>query len=663
MVFAMPNKAQASGAGAGELVYEWLSDSTYRFFFKIYQDCAAGSEPDSVPLCMVNTCTNTTTTQFMQKWTSTSNGSRIGAPCPGIKTTCDSVGSIVTGYKEFWYYKIVTLPAQCTQWKMYSFAPGRNTGINNIVNPTTSPLYAEVTFNNTISHTNSSPYYSVKPLAFVAQNQPYSWNNGAIDPDMDSLVTFIIDPLTGSASCSSVFNVTYPTDTPAIGVPYNPFQTNNQISLNTHTGKTVFTSTDLGKNNYAIRTSEYRNGTLIGSVTREVQIQTFVGTAPPTGSVTFGCGVSANLGNIIHTCSNDTLSFCMDVKLNNPIARLFLSDNGNTIAPTAQFNYTNQLSDSVHVTFSWVPTAVNIGMNNFTMVVADSTCQMPGIVQFYTMSIPIYVWGPVTTIDDTTICPNESIVLTTQGGDQYVWTILPGGTPNSLSNPNIGSPVATPSVATTYAVESIGSSMCSNNKDTVTISILPASAITYPSINITVAPDSNIMAGTQVTFTANTTNCNNPSYQWTLDGNNIPGATGSTYTSFFLSDNQIIGCNLSCADTCPSPRDTFSNVITMHVANSAQSLIKSNDMDVQLYPNPNNGIFKVEINDLSATRQDLQIDILNSLGQIVYSKQSTTNTQKHTDDIALYDMPSGFYILRVSGRSGTNIVRFTIANR
>lgn len=302
-IISFHNTSKASGTAAGELVYEWMSDSTYRFFFKLYQDCGAGAEPDSVPLCMVNTCTNITTTQFMQKWAATSGGIKVGASCSAIKTTCDSAASSVTGYKEFWYFKVVTLPSQCSQWKMYSFAPGRNGNINNIANPTTSPLYAEVTFNNTISHINSSPYYTVKPVTFTGQNQAYTWNCGAIDPDLDSISTTVIHPLTGSTSCSSsTSNVTYTSSTPAISVPYNPIQTNNQFALNAVTGLTTFTPTTLGKSNYSIKTSEYRNGTLIGSITREVQVQTFSTPPNPTGSVNFGCGISQtpNFNNPIY---------------------------------------------------------------------------------------------------------------------------------------------------------------------------------------------------------------------------------------------------------------------------------------------------------------------------------------------------------------------------
>lgn len=658
-----PNKSKASGAAAGELVYEWLSDSTYRFLFKMYQDCAAGSEPDSVPLCLVNTCNNTTTTYHMQKWTSV-NGITVGASCPTIKTTCDSIGSIVTGYKEFWYYKIVTLPAQCNQWKMYSFAPGRNSGINNIANPTTSPLYAEVTFNNTISHTNSSPYYAVKPLVFVAQNQAYLWNNAAIDPDLDSLATSVINPLTGSTNCSgSASNVTYNSASPPISVPGNPFQTNNQFALNAITGNNTFTSTALGKNNYTIKTSEYRNGTLIGSVTREVQVQSFPTPPNPGGSTTFGCGVSytPGPGNRIETCIDQPLTFCVDIVLNDSNARLYLSDNATVIAPSANFSYNNQLTDSVHVTFSWTPTAANAGLNNFVLTIADSTCRIPGITYLYGLSIPILVWDSVKTISDTFICPNSSIVLTTTGGSNYSWTILPGGTPNSLSNPNIASPVATPTTATTYAVVSNASNICPYNKDTVTITPLPASAITYPSVNITVSPDSNIAAGTTTTFMANVSGCTNPAYQWVINGSNIPGAVNNSYTSGILKNNDLVYCKVTCVDSCPSPKDTFSNAITMHVTNTTQNIFANSNTEISLYPNPNNGIFNLEVTGIPTGANDLNIDILNPLGQTVYNKKVTTSGSSYTDNIQLNELSSGIYMLRISDKSGTSIVRFTVA--
>ena len=44
----LPFKMKATHAGGGEIIYEFISDSTYRYLFKFYRDCTGGrSAPDS----------------------------------------------------------------------------------------------------------------------------------------------------------------------------------------------------------------------------------------------------------------------------------------------------------------------------------------------------------------------------------------------------------------------------------------------------------------------------------------------------------------------------------------------------------------------------------------------------------------------------------------
>src|SRR5215204_1655708 len=81
------NQVQATHCAGGELIYEWKSDSTYRFFFKFYRDCTGANEQQMVGLCVRNTCNplwNATPT--MNKWTgslpgSRTNGSQVDIGC------------------------------------------------------------------------------------------------------------------------------------------------------------------------------------------------------------------------------------------------------------------------------------------------------------------------------------------------------------------------------------------------------------------------------------------------------------------------------------------------------------------------------------------------------------------------------------------------------
>jgi hypothetical protein len=73
-----------------------------------------------------------------------------------------------------------------------------------------------------------------------------------------------------------------------------------------------------------------------------------------------------------------------------------------------------------------------------------------------------------------------------------------------------------------------------------------------------------ICSGTSVTFTATATNPGvTPIYQWQLNGTNI--ATGITYNTTTLNDDDVVTCLLYSSESCPLPVVDTSNVIVMEV--------------------------------------------------------------------------------------------------
>src|SRR5690606_18273690 len=145
-----------------------IGDSTYQFFFKLYRDCAGDPEPDSVALCFHNTCTNSTFSRFMDKWTGTQLPAIVPI-CATMKSNCDSIASPIPGYKEIWYWETVTMPSRCNSWRIFTYSTTRN-NIYNISNALSTNMYVEARMNNAFTDSNSSPYYSVRPLYGVAQS-------------------------------------------------------------------------------------------------------------------------------------------------------------------------------------------------------------------------------------------------------------------------------------------------------------------------------------------------------------------------------------------------------------------------------------------------------------------------------------------------------------
>lgn len=482
-----PNIAKADHCAGGEVIYEWISDSTYRFFFKFYRDCTGIDAYGTQDLCCYNSCTNSTFSVTMNRWLGTippgvPNGSAVSAGCSLYPTKCTTPASNIPGYQEFWFSCIVTLPLKCNYWKFSVSVSARNTSTNVSGG---GYLYLETTFNNTLpgADSNSSPYFSIKPVPYCCVNQPYSFNNGAVDPNGDSLVTDVMFPQTTSSTCPAApFNVTMQGATPAYSIPSNPIQTNNSFNVAATSGQLTFTPTLTGNPTLTVRVREYRNGVLMGSIMRDVQVQVLVCSTQPVSVNTVATTVTngAKVGNEIRGCTNLPLSFCFDVKSADTSAVLVVEDNHHFVVPNATITYTHQADDSVRGCFNWTPGIKDTGVKNIIVTVKDSTCRPPGIMVYQSFVVPIYIWPPTRGLGDTTICPGGPAYLSAKGGSGFQWSVLPGGDPiTSLSCVNCTSPVAKPFDTTYYVVTSTANPYCGNSsKDTVRTTVLPGPSYT-----------------------------------------------------------------------------------------------------------------------------------------------------------------------------------------
>ncbi len=85
-------------------------------------------------------------------------------------------------------------------------------------------------------------------------------------------------------------------------------------------------------------------------------------------------------------------------------------------------------------------------------------------------------------------------------------------------------------------------------------------------VSISASPSNTVCAGDEVTFTAVPTNGGDaPTYQWQIDGTDIPGETESTFISSTLSDSQEISCVMTSSILCVTNNPAISDTITMAV--------------------------------------------------------------------------------------------------
>ncbi len=143
---------------------------------------------------------------------------------------------------------------------------------------------------------------------------------------------------------------------------------------------------------------------------------------------------------------------------------------------------------------------------------------------------------------DTTICQTDPVLLRiTSDALKYVWTETPAG--NTLNDPTLKNPTATPLVTTTYhVVANIGK--CVAQED-ITITPIP-----YPAANA--GPDKHICAGNSYQLSAS----GGSIYSWTpsafLTATNIPNPVSVNPTNnvrYVVTVRDVLGCPKPVRDT------------------------------------------------------------------------------------------------------------------
>ena len=479
LFFLFNTQVKASHAAGAELRYDWISGSTYKFTYTFYRSCEPGAitEPASVTLCYHNTCGGTGNLT-MQK-SGGVNGVDVSPGCPGYPTECS--GGTTPGYKEWKYSGTVTLPSQCNYWTFFVSISARNSSIVNLNAPGGAALYVEATLDNLNAQGNSSPFFTVKPIGYMCVNSPFIFNNGAVDPNNDSLSYELIMPLDGGGSCTTPSSpCTFATGgtLPVFNLTNNPIGCNNTFSLSATTGALTLTPSLLGKQVLTIRVNEWKNGMKIGSIIRDMQWVIMPCSSNPPNLVpdsTTLTGVQLVNGQV-QGCAGQPFNFCFNINSpTNPTAVLVATANNAAIATGSSLVFTGNGSANIQGCFTWNPTMADTGLTVLNVTVKDSTCTPPGILLSNTFTIPLFVWGPTKGGPDTAICSIDSIQLWAHGGLTYQWDVLPGGAPlSSLSCTNCANPWASPSVSTQYVVTSTsGNTLCFTHSDTVTVDVLP----------------------------------------------------------------------------------------------------------------------------------------------------------------------------------------------
>ncbi len=500
----------ATHSQGADITYTCLGGNQYRIRLAFYRDCAGQAAPTTASINISSASCGRNFSATLNRVVGT--GADVTPVCPSVTTRCGS-GSH-PGVQEWVYEGTVTLPAQCTDWVFSYGLCCRNDAISTINNPGGDNIYVEARLDNLNFPCSSSPQFSNRPVPYICVNQTYCFNHGAIDPDGDSLAYSFVPPAT-----SATGTVTY------IGglSPTNPIHSTPGVTLNPVTGDICMTPNQLQVSVMAVRVSKYRNGVLVGSVVRDIQVQVIncsnnlpdvSGINGGTSFSTIGCA-GAPISFTINSLDADA-SQNVTMTWNNAIPGATFTTSGGT-RPTA--------------TFTWTPTMAQISPNPycFTVTVRDNSCPLNGT---QTRSYCITVSGFNNAISTTPAScgqPNGSATVTPSDGIApytYSWNTSPVQT----------TATATGLIAGTYTVQVSDASGC-----TYTLNAQVNDGDVPPTINLTpdhVACHNGSDGSVSTTVTGGQTPY---SYAW-AHGPVTPSLTGLAAGSYSLTVTTAGGC-------------------------------------------------------------------------------------------------------------------------
>lgn len=535
ILLSLPRHLLATHAMGTDITYQWVSGETYEFTLTFYRDCLGSTAPSSVTLNInsPSACGSTASVTLSQNGA----GVEVSPLCPTQLTNSTCNSGTLPGVQQYSYTGNYTFPTQCTDWNISWTHCCRNNMVTNLTTPGSFDMYVETTLDNSVGLNNSSPTFTSLPVPYICANQPFCYNHGALDPDGDSLVYSLVNALDGPYPGSNItYNVphsgTYPVATVSGSSTFDPTTGSMCVTPN---GPQVAVVT--------ILVEEFRNGNRIGTTMRDLQIVvqacTNVQPAMNSGGMLNNIGGVVLDSNSIEVCPGDPVSF--DLAFNDANGTDIITVTSNIAGAIPAATFSSSGSNPVSSTFSWTPSATDVGFHSFTVTIQDDGCPILGSQVF---SFDIDVLDGTYAGPDLAYCPaGGPRTMAAAGGTIFNWTVLSGDAGSLTCNPCANQTVS-PSVTTTYEVISNLSGTC-KNRDTVVVSRVPD----FPLSLSPAAPA--ICMNEIVTLTAGAGPTGGPfTYNWG-PGNGLtstsvmnPDASPLTTTEYFVSVTSAAGCTI-----------------------------------------------------------------------------------------------------------------------
>ncbi|CAN5918247.1 hypothetical protein BH11BAC7_BH11BAC7_16010 [soil metagenome] len=347
-----------------------------------------------------------------------------------------------------------------------------------------------------------------------------------------------------------------------------------------------------------------------------------------TGSVTNNTPFipsATNTYTVTGTDANGCMNTDMLTVTVNALPPVVANSSASTICP----GQTVTLFGSGAVTYTWTAPSPN---NTPFVPVATATYTVTGTgangctnTDFLTVTV-LPLPNITANSSASTVCQGAMVTLSGGGGVSYTWT---GSVTDMV-------PFAA-TVTGTYTVTGVDASGCVNN-DSITVNVNPGPTVTGTSTSTVMCLDdaNATLTGSPVSGTWSGTGVSGTSFDPTTAG---VGPEVVTY-----SFTNVNGC-------------TGTASVTINVNACVGVAENALENSVSVYPNPNNGTFTISIN---ANLGDVQIEMLDIQGRIIYTSHESNVAAGFTNAVSLDGMSNGIYMLRLTSGDTQQMIKVSV---
>ncbi len=189
--------------------------------------------------------------------------------------------------------------------------------------------------------------------------------------------------------------------------------------------------------------------------------------------------------------------------------------------------------------------------------------------------------------------------------------------------------------------------------DTVSTIGIPMTVLlpVMPTVTVTAWPSLTIATGQLCTFTAATTNAGPaPTFQWFVNGAEVPGATNATYSTTTLTNGNVITCRVYSSGICSGVENYDAVVITVLTPSGANIPVAQ---AIAVKPNPSAGSFSVTT-PAEWHSMATELTLTNMVGQRVHAASYAAGEAI----LVTTSLPAGNYLLTLT--NGTQRINTTI---